>query len=148
MPSHLVPQSVEDVIRSGYLAIPPSDPETALISDRLSTAWLGLDDIISQIKRRYEIYQQNVYEIELGKCSTENSVLAVIASRGNVALNGREAYSLTKNLNELYEQQRLERVRLWQDVSKLKLLLPENAQSYLSAYRKLSILGDDGGDAP
>ena len=145
--SHFAPQSVEDVIQRGYFAIPNSDPETALISDKKHTSWLGLDDVIGQIKRRYEIYQENMYQIELGKCYTRNSVLAVIAHRGNVAMNAREAYSLTKNVNELYEQQRDERVRLWQDVSKLRQLLPENAQSYLSAYRKLSILDDTRGDA-
>jgi hypothetical protein len=146
--SHFVPQSVEDVIRRGYLAIPRSDPETALISDRKHTSWLGLDDMIGQIQRRYEIYRENMDQIERAKCYTHSSLLAVIAHRGNVDMNGREAYSLTKNVNQLYEQQRDERVRLWQDVSKLRLLLPENAQNYLSSYRKLSILDDTRDDAP
>lgn len=146
--SHFVPQSVEDVIQRGYFAIPRSDPETALISDRKHTSWLGLDDVIGQIQRRYEIYRENMDQIERAKCYTHSSLLAVIAHRGNVDMNGREAYSLTKNVNELYEQQRDERVRLWQDVSKLRLLLPENAQNYLSSYRKLSILEDTRDDAP
>lgn len=145
---HFAPQSVEDVIRRGYFAIPRSDPETALISDRKHTSWLGLDDVIGQIQRRYEIYRENIYQIELAKCSTHNSMLAVIAHRGNVDVNSREAYSLTKNINELYEQQRDERVRLWQDVSKLRQSLPENAQNYLSAYRKFSILENTQGDTP
>jgi hypothetical protein len=142
---HFAP-SVEDVIRRGYFAVPNSDPETALIPDKKHTSWLGLDDVIGQIKRRYEIYRDHMYQIELGKCYTKNSMLAVIAHRGNVAVNSREAYSLTKNINELYEQQRDERVRLWQDVSKLRQLLPEHAQSYLASYRKLAILEDTRGD--
>ena len=51
-------------------------------------------------------------------------------------------------MNDLYMEQRAERVSLWRDVSRLRLELPENAQQYLSAYRKVSILEDDKGDAP
>jgi hypothetical protein len=39
-------QTVDQVIRRGYLAIPKSDPETAIISDKKSTSRLGLDDVI------------------------------------------------------------------------------------------------------
>ena len=63
-------------------------------------------------------------------------------------MSSREAYSLNKSLRELYEQQRDERVRLWQDISRLKQSLPEQAQQYLAAYRKVSILEDDRGDSP
>ena len=93
-------QTVEDVILRGYFAIPEAEPEMALISDRQETSRLGLSDIISQIRRRYEIY----------------------------------------------EQQRKERVALWQDVSRLRQSLPEQAQGYLSQYRKLSILNESEGD--
>jgi hypothetical protein len=50
--------------------------------------------------------------------------------------NSKEVYGLNKTLQKLYMQQMDERVRLWQDVSRLRLTLPESAQSYLSAYRK------------
>lgn len=40
------PQTVEDLIRNGYLSIPKSEPETSIISDRKNTSWLGLDDLI------------------------------------------------------------------------------------------------------
>ncbi len=139
-------QTVEDVILRGYFAIPEAEPELALISDRQETSRLGLSDIISQIRRRYEIYEQNIYQIELGKCYTISSQMAVEADRGGVAMNSREAYSLNKCIGELYEQQRKERVELWQDVSRLRQSLPEQAQGYLSQYRKLSILKGDGGD--
>ena len=52
------------------------------------------------------------------------------------------------NAQELYEQMRLERVTLWKDISRLKQSLPEVAQNYLAAYRKVAILEDDGGDMP
>jgi len=136
-------KTVEDIISSGYFPIPKSEPETAIITDKKHTSKLGLDDMISQIRGRYEIYENNIYQIELGKCYAMNSIFAIEADRGGVSMNSREAYSLSKSLRELYEQQRDERKSLWSDVSKLKLLLPEQSQSYLSSYRKVSILEDD-----
>ncbi len=102
--------------------------------------------MISQIRQRQEIYKNNIYQINLGICYTISSQLAVESSRGGVAMNSKEAYGLNKNISEFYQQQRDERTRLWADVSKLKLLLPEQAQSYLSSYRKMSILEDIKGD--
>ena len=67
----------------------------------------------------------------------------ILAMRGGLPENSREAYSISKSLRELYEQEKDERVALWQDVSKLKQALPEQAQQYLTAYRKVSILEDD-----
>jgi hypothetical protein len=142
-----VPQTVEQVIQRGYLAIPKSDPETALITDKRDTSWLGLDDVISQIRKRYELYDKNIYEIEIGKCYLISSAHAIESARGGIALNSKEMYGLNKNISEFYQQQRDERVNLWRDVSRLRLQLPENAQQYLSAYRKVSILEDDKGDA-
>jgi len=136
-------KTVEDIISSGYFPIPKSEPETAIITDKKHTSKLGLDDMISQIRGRYEIYENNIYQIELGKCYAMNSIFAIEADRGGVSMNSREAYSLSKSLRELYEQQRDERKSLWSDVSKLKLLLPEQSQSYLSSHRKVSILEDD-----
>ena len=148
--SDIVPKStwprqttVEDIINSGYFPISKSEPETAIISDKKQTSGLGLSDIISQVRQRYQIYERNNYQIEMGKCYALNSTFYIEAMRGGLPQNSREAYSLTKSLRELYEQQRDERCRLWSDVSKLKLLLPEQAQNYLSSYRKVSILEDD-----
>ena len=140
--------TVEDIINRGYFAVPKSEPEMAIISDKKHTSWLGLDDVISQVRNRYLIYEQNIYQIELGKCYALNSIFSVEADRGGVSISSREAYSLSKSLREFYEQQRDERKSLWADVSKLKLLLPEQAQSYLSSYRKLAILDGLEGDAP
>jgi len=139
-------KTVEDIVSSGYFPIPKSEPETAIISDKKHTSGLGLSDIISQVRKRYEIYERNIYQIELGKCYALNSIFAVEAERGGVRQSSREAYSLSKSLREFYEQERDERVKLWQDVSRLKQTLPEQAQQYLTAYRKVSILEDDKGD--
>jgi len=140
--------TVEDIISMGYFAAPKSDPETAIITDKKHTSKLGLDDVISQVRDRYQIYERNIYQIELGKCYAMNSIFSVEADRGGVSMSSREAYSLSKSLREFYEQQRDERRSLWADVSKLKLLLPEQAQSYLSSYRKLAILDGLEGDEP
>ena len=138
------PQTVEDIILKGYFAIPKSESEMALISDKTHTSKLGLGDIIDQIRDRYVIYEKNMYQIEMSKCYAVSSQLAVESSRGGVATNSREAYSLTRTVGELYFQQCEERRHLWADISKLKLNLPEQAQSYLSSYRKMSILQEDG----
>ena len=139
-------QTVEDIVRSGYFAIPEGEPETAIISDKKCTSWLGLDDIIGQIRHRYEVHQQNTYELEVSKCSAINSIYLHEAYHGPV--NSKIEYSVNKRLDKLYIEQRDERVNLWRDISRLKLQLPETAQQYLSAYRKVSILEDTEGDTP
>jgi len=140
-----VPQTVEQVIRKGYLSIPKSEPETAIITDKKHTARFGLDDVISQIRRRYEVYEENIYELELSKCEAINCLYRHEGYHGPT--DSKIEYSVSKRMNELYMEQRAERVNLWRDVSRLRLQLPENAQQYLSAYRKVSILEDNKGDA-
>ena len=142
IPAFYRPQTVEQIIQRGYLAVRKTEPETAILSDKQSTFWQGLDGIIQQVRNRYEIYDRNVYQIELGKCYVITDLLKQEAWRGRLPPNVKEHQRLTSQLNELYQQERDERVRLWQDVSKLKLLLPEAAQQYLSAHRKVSILKD------
>ena len=135
-----VPQTVDDVIRRGYMAINDSEPETAVISDKKDTSRLALNDIIDQVKDRYRIYEQNTHDIEVSKCSAINSFYSHEAYHGPV--DSKIEYSMNKRLDKLYNEQREERVNLWRDVSKLRQQLPETAQQYLSAYRKVSILED------
>ena len=140
------PQTVEDIVQRGYFAVAKSELETALISDRKNTSWLGLNDLIGQIRHRYEVYQSNIYELEVAKCAAINCFFKHWAYHG--VPDSKVEYSVNKRLDGLYGEQREERTNLWRDVSKLKLLLPENAQNYLSAYRKVAILEDDKGDGP
>ena len=135
------PPTVEQIIARGYFRIPPGEPETAIISDKKETSWLGLDDIIGQIHRRQEIYLGNMYDLELSKCAAINSLHEHEANHGPA--DAKVEYAVNKRLDKLYSDQRDERVKLWQDSSKLKLLLPEQAQNYLASYRKVSILEDD-----
>ena len=141
-----VPQTVEDVIRGGYFSVPKSDLETAIISDKKHTSWLGLDDVIHQIRHRHEIYSRSIYDLELSKCSVINGLYSHEAYHG--PSDSKVEYSVNKRLDKLYSEQREERLNFWRDVSKLKLLLPEQAQNYLSAYRKVSILENFDGDGP
>ena len=142
------PQTVEQIVARGYLPVPQGELETAMLSDKKHTSWLGLDDAIRQIRWRYRIYERNRYEIELAKCSATNALLSIENTRGCGTLTGREVQECEKSLHNLYGQQWTERVRLWQDVSRLRQTLPEIAQECLSAYRKVSIIGDIGGDLP
>ena len=143
--SYPVPQTVEQVIQRGYLAIPKSEPEIAIITDKKHTARFGLDDVIGQIRKRYEVYDKNLYELEWSKCEAINCLYRHEGYHGPP--DSKVEYSVSKRMNDLYQEQRLERVNLWRDVSRLRLQLPENAQQYLSSYRKVSILEDDNGDA-
>jgi hypothetical protein len=140
------PQTVEQIVRSGYFSIPKGEPETAIISDRKNTSWLGLDDVIGQIRNRYEVYESNTYELEVAKCAAINCLHEHEAYHGPT--NSKVEYSVNKRLDGLYSEQREERTNLWRDVSKLRLLLAEQAQNYLAAYRKVSILEDQKGDYP
>ena len=143
------PLTVEQIVANGYFAAPASKPEHAVIGDKRHTAWLGLDDLITQIRSRHQLYEQAVYEIELSKCDAMTAMFAFEAYRGATPANDREASEMNRTLQGLYKEQREERLNLWQDVSKLKQSLPEWAKEYLSAYRKLSILSDIiGGGQP
>jgi hypothetical protein len=136
--------TVEQIVTNGYFAAAKKDPVEAIISDKKHTAWLGLDDIVGQIRHRYEVYHQNIYELEISKCSVVNSFYAHEAYHGPA--DSRVEYSVSKRMDKVYQQQREERVNLWRDVSRLRLLLPEQAQQYLTAYRKVSLLEDQKGD--
>ena len=138
-------QTIEGVIQKGYFAIPKAEPEFAIISDKKHTSRLGLADIISQIQNRYETYKQNIYELEISKCAAISSLHEHEAHHGPPT--SRVEYSVNKRLDRLYSEQREERVNLWQDISKLRQLLPEHAQKYLSAYRKVAILENEEGDS-
>ena len=139
-------QTVEQIITNGYFAAPAGDPVSAILSDKHQTSWLGLDDVISQVRRRYEIFDQNVHELELGKCAAMNSLYTSEAYNGPA--DSKQFYSRHKRLQELYEQERDERSSLWKDVSRLRQILPESLQSYLGARRKIQALEEATGEMP
>ena len=140
------PQTVEQIIYQGYLSIPTGDPVTAMITDKTHTAWLGLDDAISQIRHRYELYAQNIEMLEQNKCNSMNVFLAHYDKVKPMSVDDRIYYSLNKNIQNLYVQQMDERINLWRDVSRIRQSLPESAQLYLAAVRKTSVMNETGGD--
>lgn len=141
------PQTVEGIIQQGYFAVPSGQPETALIHDRAHTSRLGLDDVIGQVRQRHALYRQNMYELDQSVCEANNAIFRQEAAQGHPADN-RQRYAADKAIRDVYEQKRAERVKFWQDISRLRQTLPEAAQLYLAAYRKLSILRDVQGDGP
>jgi hypothetical protein len=140
------PQSVEEILTSGYIAVPRADPTEAILADKKGTAWLGLDDVIDQIRHRYAVYQRNLEDLQTSKCAAINSLYTHEAWHGPTT--SKVEYAVEKRLDRLYQSERDERINLWRDISRLKLLLPERAQEYLAAYRKVSLLKDSGGDDP
>ncbi|HNQ22558.1 MAG TPA: hypothetical protein PKK06_05630 [Phycisphaerae bacterium] len=139
-------QTVEDVIARGYLVVRHSEPAGAILSDRRDTAWLGLDDAISQIRARYEIYEQNKRDILYATASATNALHTWKAERGWPS--DRQLDNLQRSLQNLYAQEREERVTLWRDVARIRAELPEAAQTYLTAHRKLQLLDTGGGEGP
>ena len=137
------PHTVEQLITHGYFAVPKGSPELSMITDRRQTAWLGLEDVLSQVHQRQLIYEKNMHELEWGKCYAFNE----LARHGWPATEQQYA-RYQRRLQELHTEQRAERVAFWKDVPTLRLALPESVQHYLSAFRKLEILDDDGGDVP
>ncbi len=140
------PQTVEQVIANGYFSVPGGDAVTAAISDKQHTSRLGLNDIISQVRRRYEIHQENLHRIELSKCAAMNAIYEHEAYQGPP--NSKQTYAKHKAIQDLYEEDRVERTTLWKDVSRLKMQIAESAQLYLSAHRKSAILAEEPGDSP
>lgn len=137
------PQTIEDLIWQGYFAVPNHEPETAVLYDRQHTSWMALDDVLGQVRQRYEIYKKNMLDIAWSQCYAFNE----LARHGRPATD--DAYAAyDKRMHDLRSEHRAERVAFWRDVSRIRERLPESAQQYLSALRKLQILGDEGGDGP
>lgn len=140
------PQTIEQVVARGYFAVPDADSVTAILTDKVDTSRMGLDDVIGQIRQRYELYERHFHQLQLAKCAATNAIYQHDAYRGAAQTSARQHYAKHKAIQDLYAQEREERVNLWRDVSRLKLQLPESAQGYLAAHRKVSALNAGLGD--
>ena len=138
-PTHDGPQTIEQIIAQGYLSVPRVEPTTAILGDKKLTSWQGLDDAIRLIQGRQRIYNQNMEELILAQCDAKNALFRQEARQGHPA-DARQWYGVCKRLQGLYEEQRAERVNLWRDVARVRTTLPEIAQLYLAAYRKVALL--------
>jgi len=139
------PQTVEQIVEKGYFAVPPGDSITAVVSDKKHSSRIGLDDLIGQIRQRYQIYDQNIYELKQSECSALNVFHRHVCWYDGIGGTDRQYYSLNKRLQTIYQMKRDERVRLWQDISRLKEKVSGKILDYLAAYRKMAVLDDDGG---
>ena len=137
-------QTIAHIVNQGYFSVPQSDPATAVVTDKQEVTWLGLDDVISQLRRRYEIYTRTFCELEQAKCAATNAMHDWKAEHGQPS--GQQLDNLQRTLQGLYLQQREERLHLWRDTSRLRQALPVWAQQYLAALRKVDLLYSARGD--
>ena len=135
------PQTVEQLVDQGYFAVPRRESETAILHDRRDTSWLGLDDVLTQVRQRNEIYQQNILDLLWSECYAFNELTR---SGWPATLEQYAVYE--RRMQDLRADKRAERVTLWRDVSGLRERIPESAQNYLSTLRKLELLNDMDGD--
>lgn len=134
------PQTVDQIIRHGYFAVPLREATTAIISDRTDTARLGLEDAVTQVRRRYEIHNRIMYEFDLSICAASNAIYQHEAYCGPGSATSKQHYAKHKAIRDVYEEKRAEHINLWKDVSRLRGSLPEIAQMYLASHRKEEIL--------
>lgn len=145
-PAHLDHfQTVDQIVRRGYFSVPAREVTTAILADRTDTSRLGLEDAVTQIRRRYEIHNKILDHINLSICAAGNAIYQHEAYCGPGSASSKQHYAKHKAIRDLYEEKRGEEINLWKDISRLRGGLPELAQSYLTSYRKESILraGDD-----
>jgi len=137
--------SVSRVLQNGYVVSSQSDPALAMLSDRADTSWMALDDVIEQVRSRYDLYSHNTAEIEHERLMATTAAWNWHRPPGWVPELDVEVQQVLQGLDA---QRRQERVSLWRDVSRLRSSLPEAAREYLDAWRKTEMLKDAGGDWP
>lgn len=135
------PQTVEQLVDQGYFAAPKRESETAILNDRLDTSWLGLDDVLTQVRQRQEIYKQNMLDLQWSECYAFNEL-----ARGGWPATQEQYVIYDRRMQDLRADKRAERVSLWRDVSRIRDRIPESAQQYLSTLRKIELLDDVDGD--
>ena len=137
------PQTVEQLIYQGFFAAPRYDSETAILHDKKHTSWMALDDVLGQIRDRYDIYKRNMLDIQWSQCYAFNEM-----ARGGWPPSEEQHALYERRMQDLRSEQRDERITFWRDVSRIRERIPESAQQYLSAFRKIELLDDTGGDQP
>ncbi len=137
------PQTVEQLVARGELFMPPCDPELAILHDKRHGSWLALDDQISQVQERRRLYETNMTDIEWGKCHAFTDLY-----RHGWPPSPPQEDIFDKRMDQLYAEQRAERVAAWRDISQIKLQVPEAVLNYLSAFRRTELLKDLEGQQP
>jgi len=115
------PQTVEQILRHGFMNLPAGDSVTAMLEDKRQTSWLGLDDLLDQIHHRDRIYRANMHEILWSECYAFNDL-----ARQGWPAEPKQWEVYQKRLADLGAEQRKERISAWQDIAKLRQMLPES----------------------
>lgn len=113
-----------------------------IFADKRKTSYLALEDIVTQIRRRYQIYDSNIRVLEYSKIKLREHFYQCPQQLGFWQPGQKEM--LTEQMNQLYQKQLDEKVSLWKDVSKLKLMLPQSLNDYLTIKRKSDIYNGGG----
>jgi hypothetical protein len=137
--------SLERILSDGRLSVPRAEPAEAMLIDRQRTQQLGLDDVITQIQWRYDLYRQHMDELQQTELTVLNAHHTWHDPWGIV--DDRRDPELRRELDSVEQQRRAERLSLWRDLSRLRQAVPDWAERYLSAYRKVQLVKDGGGYA-
>jgi hypothetical protein len=137
--------TLDRIVSDGRLPVPKADPAEAMLVDRQRTQQLGLDDAITQLQWRYDLYREHMDELQ----QTELTVLNAHHTWHDfwAIVDERRDPELRKQLETVAQQRREERLSLWRDLSWLRQAVPDWAERYLSAYRKVQLFKDGGGYA-
>ncbi|AQT68732.1 hypothetical protein STSP2_01904 [Anaerohalosphaera lusitana] len=128
--------SVDDIVSSPTTR-PSENSEENIFADKQKTSYLALENIVAQIRKRYEIYDSNIRVLEYSKIKLKEHFYQWPQQLGLWPPGHKEM--LSEQMNQLYQKQLDEKVSLWKDVSKLKLMLPQSLNDYLSIKRKSDI---------
>ena len=99
------PQTVEQILRHGFMNLPEGDSVTAMLEDKRHTSWLGLDDLLGQIHERDRIFQENSEDILWAECYAFNDL-----ARQGWPAEPKQWELYQKRLSDLGAQQRMERI--------------------------------------
>ena len=135
--------TLDRIVSDGRLPIPRADPAEAMLIDRQRTQHLGLDDAITQLQWRCDLYRQHMDELQQAELTILNAHRTWADLWGIV--DDRRDPELRRELDGVEQQRREERLSLWRDLSRLRQAVPDWAERYLSAYRKVQLVKDGGG---
>ncbi|MFW6061185.1 MAG: hypothetical protein ACOC93_00095 [Planctomycetota bacterium] len=131
------PVTVDYVLTYGRMARPHSDPMLAGLYDRKNISSMVLDDLIQQAHSRIELYRRHLSELDDQEIALRNASRRCLRPPGWEPQDDPE---ILRDLQNIDDQRRRERLDFWRDMSRLRLMVPESAEAYLGASRRLAAL--------
>jgi len=133
-------QSVDRLVADGCLTVPMADPIAAFLADRQHTTRLSVDDALTQLRRRDDLYRTHLGELLQEEVRVLNAMHSFPKHMDRVA---PDIYlSIQQQLQRLAKERREERTSFWQDITRLRATVPEMVANYLTSYRKTSIFSE------